>query len=118
MSWSSENSYTDSSVSSDTEFAYGADKVEIDLQWNMDVRQYKTVFTKTLTVKTPFADYEDNKLDATLEYSQRLFKLTVDGHKGSSANPKTFELYKKHTKNTFESYMKTTLFALVFSLTV
>lgn len=110
MSWSSEYRYTESSFGSEMEFNHGTQKVKVDLESSVEWKKYKAIFTGNVAVKTPFAGYEDNKLDATLEYSAKLFNLVMEGHKGFSANAKKLELYGKTTRTGIDSYMKTDLY--------
>lgn len=110
MAWSAECSYTDSSFGTQMELSYGSQKVEVDIGSSAEWKRYKSTFTGSMTVKTPFTDFEDNKLDASLEYSTRLVDLKMEGHKGSSANTKKFQLYNMVTKTAVTAYMKTTLF--------
>lgn len=114
MGWSTEYKLSESSVDTDTMLTYGDAKIELQMNGNVEWKKYTSKWVSSVSLKTPFTGYEDNKLTGTMEYSGRLFKLDFEGFKGTSADNKKLELYLKNTstatRNSANSYMKTTLF--------
>lgn len=89
-------------------------KIEVETSGNVEWKKSSSVFTKTLTVKTPFAGWEDNKVTGNLIYSARKVDLTLGGYKGATSNSKSFRLYSMSTssdnKRSLESFVKTNIY--------
>jgi hypothetical protein len=115
MEWSGEYSLSENSLTSDLQFAYGEQKVELQLGGNVEWKKYRTNISGSATLKTPFAGYEDNMVKGSFSYSGRLIQLETEGFMGTSANTKKFEVYFKNTgtstRDSASGYMKTTLYS-------
>ena len=114
MEWSANVALNQDDMQSTFMMSKNNDKIEVETSGNVVWKKWSSVFSKTITVRTPFTGWEENKVDGTLKYSAKKFDLTLDGYKGTATNEKSLRLYtfstNTETKQGLTSYIATNVY--------
>lgn len=110
MEWSANWALTDNTVTSRFVVAKNNQKIEVDTEGEVTWKNVRSIFNKSIRVRTPFAGWADNKVTANMQYSARKIDLKFDGYKGTASNTMSFQFYNMitstTTKRSIETYVK------------